>query len=64
MRLETRPVAAPVAKVQETVVTLGELNGETIEKDKAPKGAVLEHERQIIRPEACTDGVLYSEGLY
>jgi hypothetical protein len=34
-------------------VTLGELDGVTVEKGKAPKGATLENERTIVRPEVC-----------
>lgn len=34
----------------EETVTLGELHGQTVKKSEAPKGAVLENERQIQRP--------------
>lgn len=36
--------------IEDQTVVLGELNGQTIEKVKAPKGAVLENEREIRRP--------------
>lgn len=36
--------------LDEQAVVLGEVNGETIEKSKLPKGATLENERTIMRP--------------
>lgn len=37
--------------IEDRVVTLGEIDGQTIEKSKAPKGATLENERTIRRPQ-------------
>jgi hypothetical protein len=37
--------------LDDQTVTLGELNGETVNKADVPKGTKLEHERQIIRPQ-------------